>query len=106
MDFQIIFQIVTGALLSIGFVIWMEYIRQPRLTLSIPPPADNNYPANFPAQRARFLRLAISNNNLPFFLRWLLRAPAQQCHGTISFHHLDGQNVFGRSMEIRWIRSP
>jgi hypothetical protein len=29
-----------------------------------------------------------------------------QCHGTITFHHLDGQNVFGRSMEIRWSSAP
>ena len=34
--------------------------------------------------------------------RWLTRAPALQCRAMISFHHLDGQNVFGRSMEGRW----
>jgi hypothetical protein len=106
MDLQIILQIVAGALISILFVMWMEYIRQPHLRITIPQPADNTYGANFPAQRARFLRLAISNDNLPFFLRWLLRVPAQKCHGSIQFHHLDGQNVFGRAMQIRWIRSP
>jgi hypothetical protein len=106
MSFEIVLQIVTGALISIGFVIWMEFIRQPRLRLSIPNSADMNYPANYPAQRMRSLRLTILNDNLPFPLRWLMRLPAQKCHGTISFHHLDGQNVFGRSMQIRWVRSP
>jgi hypothetical protein len=106
MDFQIILQIVAGALISILFVMWMEFIRQPRLRMTIAQPADNKYGAEFPAQTARFLRVAISNDNLPIFLRWLLRVPAQKCHGSIQIHHLDGQNVFGRSMQIRWIRSP
>jgi hypothetical protein len=30
------------------------------------------------------------------------RSAAMHCKGTITFHHLDGQNVFGRAMEIRW----
>lgn len=106
MDILIVLQIFAGALLSIFFVVWMEYLRQPNLTISIAPLADNPYPAQFPARRARFLRLTIANNKLPFLLRWLLRSPAQKCHGSIQFHHLDGQNVFGRSMQIRWIRSP
>jgi hypothetical protein len=35
-----------------------------------------------------------------------MRAAALQCRATISFHHLDGQDVFGRSMEARWANSP
>jgi hypothetical protein len=34
------------------------------------------------------------------------RNAALQCHGTITFHHLDGPNVFGGSMPIRWSGSP
>lgn len=106
MNIEIVMQIVAGSLISIGFVIWMEFVRQPHLKISIPPPADINYQGGRPAQRMRSLRLSVSNANLPFLLRWLMRLPAQKCHGTISFHHLDGQNVFARSMQIRWIRSP
>jgi len=36
----------------------------------------------------------------------MTRAPALQCKATIAFHHLDGQNIFGRSMEGRWAGSP
>jgi hypothetical protein len=34
------------------------------------------------------------------------RQAAIQCHGTITFHHLDGQNIFGRAMSVRWSGSP
>ena len=34
------------------------------------------------------------------------RAPATQCRGEITFHHLDdGQDVFGRAMAVRWAGS-
>jgi hypothetical protein len=36
----------------------------------------------------------------------MVRAPALQCRGSITFHHLDGQNVFGREMTVRWTGSP
>jgi hypothetical protein len=34
------------------------------------------------------------------------RTAALQCRGEVTFHHLDGQNVFGRAMPIRWSNSP
>jgi hypothetical protein len=36
----------------------------------------------------------------------MARNAALQCHGLVSFYHLDGQNVFGRTMPIRWSESP
>ncbi len=105
-SFISLFQIVLGTLLSICFIIWMEFVRQPNLRLSIPPQVDLHYNQNYPAQRIRSLRLSISNKNLPLLLRWLMRMPAQKCHGTISFYDSVGKNIFNRSMEIRWIRSP
>jgi hypothetical protein len=30
------------------------------------------------------------------------RNAAIQCHSAITFHHLDGQKVFNRTMPIRW----
>ena len=36
----------------------------------------------------------------------MYRNPALQCHGNITFHHLDGQNIFGRSMVLRWAGAP
>ena len=101
-----VLQIVLGALIGIGFIIWMEFIRQPRLKLTIKNPEELNFPNNFPVQRLRSLRLSVSNSNLPCLLRWLLRLPAQRCSGIVSFHALNGQNLFGRTWHIRWINSP
>jgi hypothetical protein len=55
----------------------------------------------------RNLRLALRNESLPFGARWMQRTAATQCRGEITFHHLDdGQDVFGRAMEVRWAHSP
>jgi hypothetical protein len=61
---------------------------------------------NRPATQVRFLHLKLVNEPLSRLFKWMLRETALQCHGSISFHHLDGQNVFGRSMPIRWSGSP
>jgi hypothetical protein len=54
----------------------------------------------------RAVRLRLTNVALPSWARWMSRNAALQCHGNITFHHLDGQNVFGRSMHIRWAGAP
>ena len=105
MDWLVIVQIVVGALITIGFVVWRESIRKPKLVLRIADPVDASY-TNRPAQTARYLGLIIENKKLPRFARWLSRNVAVRCHGIITFHHLDGQNVFGRPMQARWSGSP
>jgi len=95
-----------GAILAIITTIIIESLRKPSLELRIAKiGAEDNY-TNKPAKKARFLYLELVNNPLPKLLRWLSRSAAMQCHGIISFHHLDGQNVFGRSMKIRWTNLP
>jgi hypothetical protein len=34
------------------------------------------------------------------------RSAALQCRSEITFHHLDGQDIFGRAMSVRWSNSP
>ena len=53
----------------------------------------------------RALRLIVHNEPLPGWAKWMVRAPALQCWATITFHHRDGQNVFGRAMDGRWAGS-
>jgi hypothetical protein len=36
----------------------------------------------------------------------MMRSPALQCRGEISFHHLDGQYLFDRLMPARWASTP
>lgn len=101
----IIVEVALGANVAILITIWVENLRKPGLELRIGPPVDRNYQRH-PAEETRFLGLDLFNRPLPRWAQWMSRAAAIQCHGSITFHHLDGQNVFGRSMPIRWSSSP
>lgn len=96
-----ILEVVLGAVISIVITILIEALRKPRLDIQISAYTDRNY-ENRPANQVRFLHLKLVNKPLPPLFRWMTRETALQCHGFVSFHHLDGQSVFGRSMPIRW----
>jgi hypothetical protein len=101
-----IFSVVIGGIITIITAIFVENMRRPRLKLKIIEPLDITY-KNRPANHTKYLLIGVENENLPSFVRWMSRNAALQCHGTISFHHLeDGQNVFGRAMDIRWSSAP
>lgn len=93
--------VILGGIITILITIFVENLRRPRLTFKIGEPVDRNY-TNKPAKDVRFLGIDVINKPLPAYARWMTRNIALQCHGYISFHHLDGQNIFGRSMPIRW----
>jgi hypothetical protein len=97
-----------GAAFSIGTTIFVEYLRRPsfRFAIEAPPLPPQLYPPDYPYQSARYLRILVTNKPLPRFAKWMMRLPAVQCRAIISFHHLDRQNVFGRSMMGRWFGSP
>jgi hypothetical protein len=103
---QIILEVVLGAIVAIIITIVIENLRKPRLKLRISHHHDNTYPPGRPATQVRFLAVDLYNRPLPRIFRWMSRSAALHCHGSITFHHLDGQNVFGRSMPIRWSGSP
>lgn len=102
-----IVKIALGAIIAILFSIWIEWYRKPKLRLEIPDPQDRPHPPEFPFQHARFANLELVNDPPSHRLfRWLARNAATRCTGKASFHHLDGQDIFGRSMQIRWASSP
>jgi hypothetical protein len=103
---EFVLSVIIGGLITILTAIGVEYLRRPRLTLSIEdPPLD--LPSPDGKNMRRNLRLKLHNASLPFGARWMQRAAAIQCRGEITFHHLnDGQNVFGRAMPVRWVKSP
>ncbi len=98
-------QIAFGAVLAVLTTITVERLRKPKLRIEIDDPRDRTYPPGKPAQEMRYLTLKVTNVGLPWGRRWMLRAPATQCHGDISFHHLDGQSIFSRPMPARWAGS-
>ncbi|KAF0108414.1 MAG: hypothetical protein FD146_988 [Anaerolineaceae bacterium] len=100
-----LFEVILGAVVAILITIWVENLRKPKLKLQIASPSDRAY-QNHPARDVRFLGLELINKPLPRIARWMQRNAALQCHGTITFYHLDGQNVFGRAMSVRWSGSP
>lgn len=100
-----VLEVVLGAIVAILITILVENLRKPKLRLRIAQAVDMQYQGR-PATLARFLGLELMNNPLPRWARWMSRNVAIQCHGTITFHHLDGQNIFARSMPIRWSNSP
>ena len=100
-----IFGAVLGSIIAAIVTIYVELLRKPRMELQLVPPVDLAL-VNQPAQQMRALRIRVINRPLSGWVRWMYRSPALQCHGTITFHHLDGQNVFGRSMIIRWAGTP
>ena len=101
-----IVEVVIGAIFAILVTIWSEKLRKPELELRIAPLWDMDHEEPHPAKQMRALGLKLVNRPLPRWARWMSRNAALQCHGFITFHHLDGQNVFGRAMSIRWSGSP
>jgi hypothetical protein len=95
-----------GALLSLCVSIIIEFQRKPKLSIKVEePPTDVTY-SNRPANKARFLRVRLSNRAMPKFLRWLGRNAAIHCHGEIQFYHQNnGAPVFSKPMPIRWAGS-
>jgi len=96
---SILLGILGGGLITIATAIFIEYLRLPKLTLSIETPVLDMPPR-------RHLRLVLHNKPLPRGFRWILRSAALQCRGEITFHNLSGQNLFDRAMAVRWASSP
>jgi hypothetical protein len=98
--------VVLGGLITIATAFVIEYLRKPKLRLTIEhPPLDRTDAKG--KHVSRHLRLKLHNDVSPMFAPWMQRASAVQCRGTISFHHLDdGQNVYDRFMVVRWANSP
>lgn len=95
-----------GAVLSLLVSMIIEHQRKPKLSLKIEePPTDMNY-TDRPANKARFLRVRLSNRATPWYLSWLGRNAAIHCHGEIQFYHQnDGAPVLSKPMPIRWAGS-
>ncbi|OIP32311.1 MAG: hypothetical protein COW04_00395 [Deltaproteobacteria bacterium CG12_big_fil_rev_8_21_14_0_65_43_10] len=100
-----IFGAVLGSIIAALITIYIEVLRKPCLQLQVVPPVDMSFNGQ-PANRMRSVRVRLINRPLPRWVGWMYRNPALQCHGNITFHHLDGQNIFGRSMILRWVRAP
>jgi hypothetical protein len=104
--------VVFGAFVSIvasfGTVVWVEFLRRPRLYLERAQPTAVDYSPDFPATRVRSLRVRLHNRRLQRWAdSWMVRDPALQCRARITFHFLEDENVqFDRTMAGRWTNTP
>jgi hypothetical protein len=100
--------VIIGGLITLFIAIWFEYLKKPRLYLSISDYIDIDYTnKNKPANRARFLRINLKNKIPLKIFFWVLRNPASQCHGHITFLDLNNQEIFpGKKMFFRWPNTP
>lgn len=97
--------VVIGGVITMLTTIMVENLRKPHLEIGMAAPTDREY-QDRPAKHARFVHVAVRNKPLPSWARWMSRNVAIHGGATITFHHLDGQNVFGRAMQGRWSSSP
>jgi hypothetical protein len=91
---ELILSSAIGAIAGILINMSVEYLRRPHLALSRKAERDRPQQPGRPASVVRPVRLAVTNKRGP---RWMTRDPALRCEARITFRHLDGQDIFGRS---------
>jgi len=93
--------------LSILIVLGLESFKKPKLLFKI---GDfGEIKPNDPLGRtpSKWTHVFVYNEPMPKLLSWIWdRSPALSCRGWITFHDLDGQDLFGRKMKIRWANNP
>lgn len=100
--------IIVGGIITILTAICVEALRRPVLNLVIeePPFERPIIDGDGKEKKRRNLRLKLRNKPLPTIVRFMQRSAALQCRGEITFHNLDGQLFFRRTMPVRWVKSP
>jgi len=98
--------VLFGVLSSFLVVLFVESKKRPRLFLTAEAPQDASYGPDRPAQKTRFVRVVASNQQLPWYLRWMTRESAMHCRAEIRFRSSDGTDPFSGAMQGRWANNP
>jgi hypothetical protein len=99
--------VLFGAFISILVTALVEWLRKPRLSVMVEaPPFDASYPDEWPARRARYLRVNVTNWQPPWWFRWMSRNAALHCEAEVTFLRSDGQRLFAQPMPGRWADLP
>jgi len=97
-------EVVVGALISIWVTMLLEGVQKPNLELELRSECATRFRAG--SHLGYVLQLRLVNKPLPRGLGWLQRNSATEASGTITFRDLNGKDVFGAVMPIRWSNSP
>jgi len=94
---------VLGSLIVAMFVEWM---RKPRLSISILPPEHVAlYGHGVVIEPYVALKVRVSNDSLPFAFFWMQRQSARDCRATLHFLREDETPFIARPMPGRWAGS-
>jgi hypothetical protein len=98
-----IFSAALSAALGMLVVIWFEWMKRPKLRITIAEPWDGNLANSI----VRTVRISVENVSPLAVVRWFIaRQPAFAAYALIDFFRLDGTAAFASSMTARWVGSP
>ncbi len=103
---QFLFALVAG-ILSILAVLAIERQKKPQLTFDVAQQGEIFDDDKLKRPAAKWLKIKVKNDNLSGPLSWIYdRDPALLCRASVTFNHLDGHSVFGRTLSARWDNTP
>jgi hypothetical protein len=98
--------VLLGVLSSLIVVMFVEWMRKPRLDISILPPENvTQYSGGVVIGTFVSLKVCVSNNSLPFGFCWMQRQSARDCRATLHFLREDNTPFIAHSMPGRWAGS-
>ena len=98
---------VAAVFISVAIVLALESLRKAKLRFSIGETAELKPNELGWRPQAKWSHVYVYNQPMPKWLSWVFdRTPALACRGWITFHDLDGQDLFDRRMQVRWSNNP
>lgn len=96
-----------GVLSSLIVAMFVEWMRKPRLSLSILPPEEVGLYDGDGALIEHYvaLKVCVLNDALPVSFRWMQRQSARDCRATLNFLREDKTPFIARPMAGRWAGS-
>jgi hypothetical protein len=103
---SIITAVLLGVLASLIVAMFVEWMRKPRLSISILPPENIGWYSGVTVIGTFIaLRVRVSNDPLPFGFCWMQRQSARDCRATLQFLREDKTPFIARPMPGRWAGS-
>ena len=99
--------LILGVLGSLIVAMFVEWMRKPRLRISILPPERVPIYGSAGAiiETLVSLRVRVSNDSLPFAFCWMQRQSARDCRAMLHFLREDKTPFIARRMPGRWVSS-
>lgn len=98
--------VLLGVLSSLIVAMFVEWMKKPRLCISIVPPEQVQLlNGGRVIDTLMSLRVNVTNRPLPIYLRWMQRQSARDCRATLQFLREDATPFIVRLMPGRWTSS-